>query len=104
MEKIGWFKKEGKMLSVSKKNTGNIFSSSGSFQVRLLLTWSLVSLFLKVKSKLATGNSVPSSQISTKISNEWKPSQPNDENFICLPTKAEDIRTVDVGHGNLCPG
>jgi hypothetical protein len=71
------------------KSAGNILPCSGSFEVRFLLTWSLVSLLLKVKSKLATGNSVPSSQTVTKISNEWKPSQHNEDNVICLPTKAE---------------
>jgi len=66
------------------KNAGKTFSSSGAFQVRLLFTRSLVSLFLKVKSKLATGNRFPRSQTSNKISNERKTSQRNDENVMSL--------------------
>jgi hypothetical protein len=74
------------------KNAGNILPSSGFFPVKLLLTWLLVSLLLQGKSKLATGNSVPSSQRAIKISNERKPLQRNDENVICPPTKAEHFK------------
>ena len=56
------------------------------------MTWSLVSLLLQGKSKLATGNSVPSSQTATKVSNEWKPLQRNYENVIGLHTKAEHVK------------
>jgi len=48
------------------KIAGNILPCSGSFEVRFLLTWSLVSTLLQGKSNLAIGNSVPSSQTATK--------------------------------------
>jgi hypothetical protein len=70
------------MHSGSKKNAGNILPSSGSFQVRLLLTWSLVSLLLQGKFKLATGNSAPSSQTATKVLMGCKPPQRNYEDII----------------------
>jgi hypothetical protein len=79
-------------------------SSSGYFQVRLLLRWSLVSLLLQGKTKTATGNSVPSSQTAAKLSNEWKSPQQNDEKVICLPAAVEDLRIVHVVYGNLWPG
>jgi hypothetical protein len=37
---------------------------------------------------------------TSKISNEWKPPDPKDENVVSHPTKAKDIRTVGEGHGN----
>jgi hypothetical protein len=86
------------------KNAGIMLGSSGYFQVRHLLTWSLVSLLLQVKSKLATGNSVPSAQTANKTSNEWKLPQRNDANVICLPAKYNTLRNIEAGHGYLWSG
>jgi len=61
VDKFGRFKEEDKMISGSKKCRKN-FSISESFQVRLILTMSLFSPYVIVKSKLATGDSFPSSQ------------------------------------------
>jgi hypothetical protein len=71
-EKYSVFGEESKVHSVSKK------CSSGYCQERCFLKWSLVSIFLQGKSKLVTGNRVPSSQTATKITDEWRASRRND--------------------------
>jgi hypothetical protein len=66
--------------------------------------WLLVSPLLQGESKLATGNSFPSSQTVTEVPMEWKPPQRSDEIAVCLPTKAEEVRTVEAGHEYLWSG
>jgi hypothetical protein len=59
---------------------------------------------LQRKYKLATGNSVSSSQTTTVMSKERKPPQRNDENVICLPLKKNTLQILEASHGYVWLG
>jgi len=78
------------------KNAGNILFSSGYSQVRLLLTWSLVSLGLQGKSKLAPGHSVPSSETETR-KYQMNGNQPSVMMRMLFVSVLNRSRTVETG-------